>query len=141
VNAAEVVRTLLSIGVTTKEAYSKYRSTGSAEGWKNFLNSTEYGNIASELRLLVSMLDSDSVQQAVVCVQSKKAAFRAGRSLAALGAHELEQYDALLDAESVLVMKQLHTVDASSVDFLGTLVDDVLPVLTKVAKLVIPLLV
>ena len=84
----------------------------------------------------------ESVQNArkqQVEIRAKQVALLAGKSVMELPTDKLAQYDALLDVENQL-MRKFAAGSGKTEEWVSWLVDDALPVLIKVAKVVIPLL-
>jgi hypothetical protein len=132
-SAVDTIKTLIALGVQVKDAVTK-----SGTSVSDFLASPEFSTIDASVTKLLTSLRPKNLQDAIDAIQKKEADLRAGRDLAALSTDELTQFHALLDAEDSLVNKLLTQPDRSS--FLSALVNDVLPVLVQVAKVVIPLL-
>ena len=139
-SAGAVVESLLRVGISAKDAYSDYLRAGGAKGWDAFLQSQEAQMLQTDLTHLVSGLSGSEVENAVAAIQIKKAALRNGRALRELSAGELEQYDALLNTEGVLIVQELKHPSVGAPKFLDVLVNQVLPVLVSTAKTVVPLL-
>ncbi len=133
-SAVDVIQNLLTLGVEVKNAATK-----SGQTLASFLQSPDFGTIEGSVSTLLASLQPQDLQNAINAVQKKEADLRAGRPITALSADELTQFHALLDVEDQLVNKLLN--QPNKTNFLTTLVNDVLPVLVQVAKIVIPLLV
>jgi hypothetical protein len=131
--AADVIKNLMSLGVLVKDAWTK-----SGKDLPTFLASSDFTSIEGSIQGLVAQLTPATLRSAVDAVVQKENALLAGRSIAQLSVAELSQFHALSDVEHQLVLKLLKT--APGKPFLTTLVNDVLPVLVQVAKVVIPLL-
>ena len=132
-SAAKVIQDLLALGVQVKDAWTK-----SGKDWPEFLNSFEFKQLQSSVSAVVASLGPPSLQSALSAVQQKEINLLAGRSILSLSVDELTQFHALSDVEHQLVMKLLKAPDQRT--FLAVLVEDVLPVLVKVGKIVVPLL-
>ena len=79
------------------------------------------------------------IRSAILELQAKEKAFLNGRKIAALPASDLTVFHSLLDVENALVLKELS--ELGTVQFWDRLVNDVLPTLITVAKIVIPILI
>ena len=132
-SAAKVIQDLLALGVRVKDAWTK-----SGKDWATFLNSAEFREVQSSASAIIASLGPPSLQSAITAVQQKEINLLAGRSILDLSVDELTQFHALSDVGHQLVMKLLKAADQRA--FLTVLVEDVLPVLVKVAKIVVPLL-
>jgi hypothetical protein len=132
-SAVDTIRALLVLGVQVKDAATKSGQTP-----LSFLNSPGFATIEGSVTKLLSSLEPKDLQDAIDAIQKKESDLRAGRDLDELSADELTQFHALLDVEDKLVNKLLKQPDKTS--FIAILVNDVLPVLVLVAKIVIPLL-
>jgi hypothetical protein len=132
-SAAKVIQDLLALGVQIKDAWTK-----SEKDWPTFLNSSEFKDVQSSSSAVIASLGRPSLQSAITAVQQKEINLLAGRSILDLSVDELTQFHALSDVEHQLVLKLLKAPDQRT--FLAVLVEDVLPVLVKVGKIVVPLL-
>ena len=132
-SAAKVIQDLLALGVQIKDAWTK-----SGKDWPTFLNSSEFKDVQSSSSAVIASLDRPSLHSAITAVQQKELNLLAGRSILGLSVDELTQFHALSDVEHQLVLKLLKAPDQRT--FLAVLVEDVLPVLVKVGKIVVPLL-
>jgi hypothetical protein len=132
-SAVDTIQALLVLGVQVKDAATK-----SGQSLTSFLSSPDFATIEGSVTKLLSSLKPQDLQDAINAIQKKEADLRAGRDLDELSADELTQFHALLDVEDKLVNKLLKQPDKKS--FIAILVNDVLPVLVQVAKIVIPLL-
>ncbi len=72
-------------------------------------------------------------------IDKKESDLLAGRDITALSVDELSQFDALVTLERQAVAK-LVASQSSDAHFLTVLVNDVLPVLMQIAKVVLPIL-
>jgi hypothetical protein len=134
-SAVETIEGLIRLGLKVKDAFAS-----SQKDWVAFLASPEFRAIEGDVDALLKKLQPDDIQQAIVAIQKKKADLRAGKDISDLGPDKLLQFFDLLEAEKVLVIKQLAATPRSKQDFLTVLERDVLPTLVAVAKVVIPLL-
>ncbi|HEY6882100.1 MAG TPA: hypothetical protein VI299_28920 [Polyangiales bacterium] len=134
-SAASVISSLLALGVEVRQAWVK-----SGKDWETFLNSDAFAAIQDSVQKSVQKLTSGELEKALVAIRAKEEAFLNGRPIAQLGVEELSQFDALSDVEHQLANKLLQSPpDAKK--FLTVLVQDVLPALVSVAKVVVPLLI
>ena len=133
-SATDVVQDLLTLGVQVKDAWNK-----SGQTWTSFLNSQDFTNIQGTVNGLLKSLQPANLQSTVTAVQQKEVDLLKGRPITSLSVDELTQYHALSDVEHQLVTKLLTTSNTQG--FLSVLVNDVLPILVQVAKVVIPLLI
>ena len=132
-SAAKVIQDLLALAVQIKDAWTK-----SGKDWASFLNSAEFKDVQSSSSAVIASLGRPSLQSAITAVQQKELNLLSGRSILDLSVDELTQFHALSDVEHQLVLKLLKAPDQRA--FLAVLVEDVLPVLVKVAKIVVPIL-
>jgi len=136
-NAGEVVETLMKLGVHMKDAFTKFSLT-TAKGWLEFLEDPAGKTAIQDVSDLLDELTIGDIKNAVLQVQAKEKAFLKGRRISELSASDLVAFQALLDVENALIRKELSLLGTAQ--FWHVLVDDVLPVLLSVAKVVIPLL-
>lgn len=136
-NARETIETLMQLGVHMKDAFTKFSLT-SAQGWPEFLESPAGKIAASDVEKLISQLTLGDIKNAVLEIQAKEAAFLNGRKIAELSPPDLATFHSMLEVENALVIKEISKLGA--VNFWRWLVEDALPVLVTVAKVVIPLL-
>lgn len=132
-NAANVITNLLTLGVQVKDAWTK-----SGKDWQTFLTSADFASIEGKVSDAVAQLSPPTLQHAIDAVVQREGALLGSRSISQLSVDELTQFHALSDVEHQLVLKLLKAPQGKP--FLTVLVNDVLPVLVQVAKVVIPLL-
>jgi hypothetical protein len=131
-SASEVISTLVTIGVQVKDTWTK-----SGKDWKTFLGSTDFAAIEATVEKLLGGIGPGELEASVVEIRKKEETLLNGRQIGDLTLDELAQFHALSDVEHQLVIKLLKTPRS---DFLAVLVNDVLPVLVPIAKLVVQLL-
>jgi hypothetical protein len=136
-NAGEVIETLMQLGVHVQDAFSRFSLT-TAKGWVDFLADPAGKSATADVSQLLAELTVGDIRNAVLQVQAKEKAFLNGRKISELSASDLVAFQALLDVENALVRKELSQL--GTVQFWQSLVDNVLPVLISVAKVVIPIL-
>jgi hypothetical protein len=137
-NAADIAKSMLTLGTTVHDAYSKTQVGGSRVGLDTFLRNLDINKLGSTTTNLVNALTTADISGAVAEVDAKQAALLRGRDLSALSVEELTQYSALSRFRLVLTTQNLQ--DAMTPKFLNWLVDDALPTLVQIAPVVIPLL-
>jgi hypothetical protein len=135
-SAVDTIEGLIRLGLKVKDAFATSR-----KDWETFLQSPDFRAIEADVDFLLTQLRPDDIQQAIVAIQKKKQDVRAGKDISALSSDKLLQFFDLLEAEKVLVLKQLTAANRSKQDFLTVLERDVLPTLVSVAKVIIPLLI
>jgi hypothetical protein len=133
-SAATVITNLVGLGVQVKDAWTK-----SGKDWASFLTSPDFKAIEGSVEQLLASLKPNDLQTALVEVRKKEAAVLNSRNIPQLSLDELTQYHALSDVEHQLVTKLLAAAPNRS-GFLEVLVQQVLPALISVAKIVVPLL-
>jgi hypothetical protein len=129
-NAAETIETLLKLGVTVKDGVSSGKTVAQLLADQN---------VQTAISGLLANLSEGDLNATIQAVQQKQEALLNGQPVSLLTTDKLRQYSDLLDAESALVSKQASV--GATANFLSWLVDDALPVLVRVAPVVIPLLV
>jgi hypothetical protein len=135
-SAVSTIEALIRLGLKVKDAFATSR-----KDWPTFLESADFRAIETDVDQLLQELRPDDIQQAIVAIQKKKVDLRAGKDIAQLTPDKLLQFFDLLEAEKVLVLKQLTESPRSKQDFLTVLERDVLPTLVSIARVVIPLLI
>lgn len=137
--AIAVVEGLIKSGTTIKDAWSKAKQRDPAMDPQKFIASDElkgaYGQVAS----ILNGLTQPAVDKALGELRAKQVALLAGKSVMELPTDKLAQYDALLDVENQLMRKYAANAGMTA-EWVSWLVDDALPMLIKVAKVVLPLL-
>ena len=136
--AAELIKQLISLGVSIKDIASKSRHNGDIDWTKVLQTTVAHPSISKTLADLVATLSNHSVATAIDQIDQKQQALLAGRAVANLGHDELLQYSDLADARLLLATQQLtQALNEGAVQWL---VKDALPVLIDIAPVVIPLL-
>jgi len=139
VSATELVENLIKAGTTVKDAFSKAKQRDATMTWEKFIDSPEASTAQGQLTGVLNGLTQPNVTKALVQVRSKQTALLAGKSVVELPTDKLAQYDALLDVENQLMRKYAADFGMTA-ECVSWLVDDALPQLIKVAKVVLPLL-
>jgi len=138
--AADTIENLLHLGVTLKDGFVKASSAaGGHLSWSEFMASDSFRSIEAFVESSLAKLGGDSLDQAIQAVQAKQSSVRKGRGLNHLSVDELKQYSDLVDAEQLLVQRQLKQA-AKSPAFFEWFVKDALPTLSSIAKVIVPLL-
>jgi hypothetical protein len=132
-SAVIVIQNLLTLGVQIKDAATK-----SGQTLASFLESPAFTTIEASADNLLASLQPQDLRDAINAIQKKEADLQAGRPMTSLSADELTQFHALLDLEDKLVNKLV--AEPNKKDFITILVNDVLPTLVQVVKIVVPLL-
>jgi hypothetical protein len=130
-NAVDTIETLLKLGITVKD-----QASGSTVNITKILANQDVQKGISDL---LGTLSEGDLEATIQALQQKETALLNGQTIADLSGDKLRQYSDLLDAENVLVGKEAAL--GASQEFLSWLVDDALPILVRVAPVVIPLLV
>jgi hypothetical protein len=138
--AAQTVESIIKAGLITKAAFERARASDGTVDWPNFTRSAEFETARASVADLLKQLTQDDVSKAVQRIRKKQSDFLRGREISQLPFDELLQFSQLADAEGVLVREEMKQLSANA-DFLSWLVSDALPVLVKVAKVVVPILV
>jgi hypothetical protein len=138
--AAQTVESIIKAGLITKAAFEKARASDGTVDWPKFTRSAEFETARASVADLLEQLTQDDVSKAVQRIRKKQSDFLRGREISQLPFEELLQFSQLADAEGVLVREEMKQL-SSNANFLSWLVSDALPVLVKVAKVVIPILV
>lgn len=138
-SATEIVENLIKAGTTVKDAYSKAKQRDATTTWETFLNTPEAATAQGQVASILKSLTQPNVNKALGDVRGKMTALLAGKSVVELPTDKLAQYDALLDVENQLTRKYAANFGMTA-EWVAWLVDDALPNLIKVAKVVLPLL-
>ena len=137
-NAAGIMKSMLTLGTTVHDAYARTQAGGSRVGLDTFLEGLDFKKLGSTTTDLIHALTTADLSAAIAEVDAKQAAPLGGRDISGLSVEELTQYSALSRFRLVLATQNLQ--DAMTPKFLNWLVDDALPTLVQVAPTVIPLL-
>jgi len=138
-SATEVVEGLIKAGTTIKDGWTKAKQRDATMTWQKFMESPEFAGAFGQASSVINGLTQPAVDQALVEIRAKQAALLGGKSVMELATDKLAQYDALLDVENKL-MRKFAAGAGTTAEWVSWLVDDALPVLIKVAAVVIPLL-
>jgi len=138
-SATEVVEGLIKAGTTIKDGWSKAKQRDAAMTWQKFMDSAEFTTAFGQASSVINGLTQPAVDKALVEIHAKQVALVAGKSVMDLPTDKLAQYDALLDVENQL-MRKFAAGSGKTEEWVSWLVDDALPDLIKVAKVVLPLL-
>lgn len=138
-NAVEVVESLVKVGAAMKAALTDARSRDADMDWDKFILSDEFSKAYAHVAPILNGLTQANVTSALQRVRAKEAAVLNGQSPIHLSTEKLAQYDALLDVENQL-MRKFAANASKSTAWVSWVIDDMLPVLIKVAKVVIPIL-
>lgn len=138
-SAGAVIEGLLQVGATVKDAWTKAKGKDEKTTWKKFLASTEFDAAYKSVSTILKGLTQKTITAALQAVRDKEKALLAGKSVMDLSIEKLAQYDALLDVENQLMRKFAANVTKRD-QWITWLIDDGLPVLIRVGKVVIPLL-
>jgi hypothetical protein len=129
----QTIESLTKLGVMIADA-----AKGQSVDWSTFLTSPDYQAIQGSISQLTQNLGKRSIEQTVNAIEQKQHSLLAGGKLIDLPNDKLLQYSDL----GILKFK-LQAARGLSGDFAifaKWLLDDALPVLLKVAPIVIPLL-
>jgi len=138
--AADTIENLLHLGVALKDAFVKAQDVaGGNLSWADFMKSDSFKSISSFVEGSIAKLSGPTLDQAIQAVRAKQTQVRKGRALNQLSVDEIKQYSDLVDAEQLLVHKELKQA-AQSPTFFKWFVDEALPTLVSIAKVVVPLL-
>jgi hypothetical protein len=133
-SAVNTIQTLLTLGVQVSTAATK-----SGQTLTSFLSGPGFTAIAGSVTTLLQSLQPQDLQNALNAIQKKETDLLAGRDITALSVDELTQFHALVAVERQVVSKLVAAPPGQN-GFLSVLVNDVLPTLLQVVKIVIPLL-
>jgi len=138
-SAADTVEALLQLGMAAKDAFTKAKQGDGSLDWVKFLDSAEFKKVETELGALVGALTKTELDAAIAAIRQKESTLLGGQPVSKLPSDKLLQYSDLLDTETVLVNRKIHDVTLTP-EALKWVVDDLLPILVDVAKVVLPLL-
>lgn len=136
-NAAELIKALVSFGTSIQDAYVKAQST-QAISLQEFLKSVDVDRLGASMKNLASSLKKQDVQAAITEIDSKQTALLNGRELTTLSLDELSQYSVLSRARLILTTQKV--LNAANPAFLQWLIDDALPELMRIAPMAVQLL-
>lgn len=138
-SATRTVEGLIQAGTTLKAAWATARQDDPDLDWQAFVGSNEFNAAYGEVSQILSQLSRSEVDKALGEVRAKQAALLNGQSIMNLPTEKLAQYDALLDTENLLMRKYAANFTKTA-EAVAWLIDDALPTLLRVAKVVLPLL-
>ena len=138
-SAIQVVEGLIKAGATLKDAWIDAKERDHSIDWQRFVASDEFSAAYREVSGILDSLTQPAVNQALSEIRGKQKALLGGQSLMAVSTEKLAQYDALLDVENQL-MRKFAANAGKTAEWVSWIVDDALPHLIKVAKVVLPLL-
>jgi hypothetical protein len=138
-NAIGVVEGLIKAGTTIKDAWTNAKQRDPSMNWEKFITSSELGTAYEQVSGILNGLTQPAVDGALKEIRTKEAALLNGQSVMDLSADKLAQYDALLDVENQLMRKYAANFGKTA-DWVSWIVDEALPDLIRVAKVVVPLL-
>jgi hypothetical protein len=133
-SAADTIDRLLRLGATIHDKFDESRESD----FSKFLQSPSYAEIKASVEKLVARLPDAKIEAAIAAINDKRAALLGEKSVADLPNDQLVQYLQLGDARRVLRTKSMAA--AANGEFLGWLVQSALPVLVKIAPVVMTLL-
>jgi hypothetical protein len=133
------IESLLTLAVAVKHAYKEAAAadkSGSLD-WSAFLESPAFAAIESDVERLADKLSASNLDLAIDAVRAKETALLAGQPVARLPPDKLLQYADMIDLEQALVKRRVASI-APTAAALAWLVDDLLSVLVRAARIVIP---
>ena len=137
-NAAGILRTLVSLGVTIKGLVAGHTNNGVVD-WTGLATSAlGDATIGDDIRTMLTDLQASNLGSAIAEIETKQKALLSGRSLPQLSNTEMLQFDDLADAKLVLATSQLKAALDSG--FAQWLLEKALPLLKTVVPIVLPLL-
>jgi hypothetical protein len=137
-DAADIIKSMLTLGTTVHDAYARAQAGGSRVSLDTFLKSFDITRLGPATTDLANALTKADLGGAIAEIDTKQAALLRGRDMSALSVDELTRYSALSRVRLLLTTQKLQ--DAMKPTFLNWLVDDALPTLVQIAPVVIPLL-
>src|SRR5207248_11748184 len=137
-NAAELIKALVSFGTTIHDLFVKAQGTRPIS-LREFLKSLDIDKLGTSVKSLAGSLKKQDVQAAISEFDATQKTLLKGREVMALSLEELAQYSALSRARLLLTTQKV--MDAANPRFLQWLVDDALPVLAGIAPTVVKLLI
>ncbi len=138
-SATRTIEGLILAGTSIKAAWATARQNDPDMDWQAFIGSNEFNAAYGEVAQILSQLTRAEVDKALGEVRAKQAALLNGQSIMNLPTEKLAQYDALLDTENLLMRKYAANF-AKTAEAVEWLIDDALPTLLKVVRIVLPLL-
>lgn len=137
--AGNILQIILAQGIALQDAVVKQMQTsGGKFDALAFLASPEWAGVAGSVQDLLDATSKPKMDEAIAETDAKMAAILGGRSVIDLDGDELINYSALANAKLQFAgIGVRNAMDAELVDYLVT---NALPTLTKVAPMVLPLL-
>lgn len=132
-SAADIIQNLLDAANAINDV-----SRASGGDWAALLDSPELASIEKRFAEVLGSSRAEKLDELSDAIEQKQSELTGGRAFTELSPDELDKYQALEKLHNEVIRKLLETPDRPS--FLSVLVHDVLPVLVKVAEVVIPLL-
>jgi hypothetical protein len=137
-NAADIIKTLISLGGVVKDIVSKNTHNGTVDWGAAISAASSDPHVGADVRRMIGDLRSADIGAAIKEIEHKQTAILKGRPLSQLGNSEMLHYDDLVDAKLVLAASQLKS--AFDQNFARWLIENALPVLKAAAPIVLPLL-
>lgn len=131
----ETVDDLLRLGALL---HDRLDDSDDPSNFAKFLQSDEYARIKGLVDDLVARLSEDKIEQAIEAINEKREALRGGKPLSSLSNEKMVQYLQLGDARRALRTRSMQV--GNNEKFLRWVTQDLLPVLVRVGKVVIDLL-
>ncbi len=141
-NAAGIIQALITLGVTVKGAAANNITNGNIDWAKTVGSVLGDKSTAASVQQIFQDLQGSDIDAAIGEVQAKQKALLNGRPLPQLSNAEMLQYDDLVDAQLALATSDLKNAISSGLTagVAGFIVNSLLPYLTSIASIVIPLL-
>jgi hypothetical protein len=137
-NAVETIESLIKLGTLIGVAAGDAKSKNDKMDWGEFIESDAFKSISGAVEKLLNGLRQEDIDRTLERLAAKQAALLGSGKLEDLPIDKLIQYAQLSDASILLRAKKVAI--AANPPFLAWLVDEALPVLTKVAPTVLPLI-
>jgi len=131
----ETVDDLLHLGALL---HDKLDDRDDPSDFSDFLKSKEYGQIKSNVEAIIDRLSEDKIEAAITAINAKREALRGDKSLGELPNDKMVKYLQLGDLRRALRTRSMQV--ASNEKFLRWVTEDLLPVLLRVGKTVIDIL-
>lgn len=137
-DAGQVIEALIRAGMHAKTAFEQARAQNGGD-WGKFVESDAFKAAQKDVSQALDALTQSDVSHVVQTIREKQQSFLKGRAIAELPIAELLQFGQLADAEGVLVRQEMKELGAGP-RFMRFLVDELLPTLVTVVKVVLPIL-
>jgi hypothetical protein len=137
-NPVETIERLIKLGTLVSTTAGEAKAKDGKLDWSKFLESDAFKSISGAVHGLVGGLHQSDIEHTIARLGAKQAALLGSGKVEDLPVDKLIQYAQLSDAK--LILRAKNVALAANPPFLAWLVDDVLPVLQKVAPVVIPLI-